>query len=75
MVFIHLLRHANQGERTFRLGHRISLPSILSLRPGSEPYLLTGILLHDGQSLHSGHFTAVTRCILTGQLYCTDDDG
>ena len=72
-MFIHLLRHANQGERTFRLGHRISLPSILSLRPGSEPYLLTGILLHDGQSLHSGHFTAVTRCILTGRLYCTDD--
>jgi hypothetical protein len=73
VLLINLIRHTNDGARTFRLGHRISLPSVHSLRPGSQPYRLTGILLHDGHSLQSGHYTAVTRCVLTGQLFCSND--
>ena len=73
MLVLHLNRYGNAREATYRLGHRIGFTTTVHLRPGTEPYILTGVLLHDGQSLNSGHYTALTHCVATGRLFFSDD--
>ena len=71
VLLLHLIRHA---PGSVRLGHKITFPLVLHHGPDTEPYIFTGALLHDGATQESGHYTHVTKCVLTGRLFMCSDD-
>ena len=69
-----LLQLRRFGNDLSKVGHTVGFPVTLRLSPKSEPYLLTGILLHTGLTLTSGHYSCIVRCCQSGRYFLTSDN-
>ena len=70
VLLIHLKRFDRTGQR---LGQQIEFKPELPGKSDDRPYVLTGIVLHDGETPQSGHYRTVIRCYQTGKLFLLDD--
>ena len=60
----------------FRLGQKLhhTIKGGSSLKVDNLDYELTGVLVHQGQSMESGHYYTITRCSRTGTCYMINND-
>ena len=71
VLVIHLKRFDRGNQR---LGHAIEFKPELPGKCDERKYVLTGVVLHSGQSAESGHYRSVIRCHETDRLFLLDDD-
>ena len=69
-LIIHYMRFQNENGN--KLNHKIAASTMLSLN--DIEYRLAGILIHSGNSAHSGHYRSVTICWRTGNVFLMDDN-
>ena len=69
-LIIHYMRFQNANGN--KLNHKIAASTMLSLN--DIEYRLAGILIHSGNSAHSGHYRSVTICWRTGNVFLMDDN-
>ena len=70
VLVIHLLRFNREQQK---IGHRIEFPTEISGKCDDTPYVLTGVVVHTGKTLQSGHYRTVIRCHKTDRLFLLDD--
>ena len=73
VLIMQLQRFASENNRELKLNHDIHVP--IELQPNTEgpQYLLTGAVVHYGNTTSSGHFVSIVRCPHSGTLYrCSD---
>ena len=70
VLLIHLKRFDNDGRK---LGHPVEFQPYLPGKSDDRRYMLTGVVLHKGQSILRGHYRSVIRCAKSGKLYLLDD--
>ena len=69
ILLIHLMRFARDNHK---LDHEIQFELKLSGKCNNIPYVLTGIVLHSGMTLQSGHYYTVIYCHQTDRLFFTE---
>ena len=70
VLLIHLLRFNRDHQK---LDHKIQFELKLLGKCDNTPYVLTGIVLHSGMTLQSGHYCTVIYCHQTDRLFLLDD--
>ena len=70
VLLVHLNRFDNTGRK---LGHPVAFQPYLDGKSDDRRYVLTGVVLHRGESIHHGHYRTIIRCAVSNQLYLLDD--
>ena len=71
VLLLHFKRFGNDEQK---ISHNVSFAFNMQVMPNSPTYVLTGILLHIGRTVSSGHYMCAVRCCKTGDYYLTSDD-
>ena len=73
VLILQLQRFASHNNQEVKLDHAIHVP--IELQPNTEgpQYILTGAVVHYGNTTSGGHFVSIVRCPHSGTLYrCSD---
>ncbi len=71
VLLVHLNRFDNHGRK---LGHAIKFQPFLPGKSDDKRYMLTGVILHKGESVQRGHYRTVIRCVQSGRLSLLNDE-
>ncbi len=71
VLLVHLNRFNNHGRK---LGHAVEFLPYLDGKSDDRRYVLTGVVLHKGESVQRGHYHSVIQCAQSGRLYLLNDD-
>ena len=71
VLLVSFVRFNNAQQK---LGHAVHFEPFLPGQSDDRRYVLTGMVLHEGSSIQSGHYTTIVRCAASGSLYLLNDD-
>ena len=73
VLILQLQRFASHNNQEVKLDHAVHVPIELQPNAESPQYILTGAVVHCGNTTSSGHFVSIVRCPHSGTLYrCSD---
>ena len=68
VLFVQYMRFRTRG---FKIGHKILSQNVLKLN--NVMYELTGIVIHRGDTMNSGHYYSITCCWDNGNAFKLND--